>query len=38
MEAHEIVQQARDAGVQLVTFAYCDNGGIIRLPGHYLKV
>ena len=30
MEAQEIVQQARDAGVQLVTFAYCDNGGIIR--------
>ncbi len=30
MEAHEIVQQARDAGVRLITFAYCDNSGIIR--------
>lgn len=30
MEAHEIVQQARDAGVKLVMFAYCDNSGIIR--------
>ena len=30
MEAHEIVQQARNAGVRLITFAYCDNSGIIR--------
>ena len=30
MESHEIVQQARDAGVKLVMFAYCDNSGIIR--------
>ncbi len=30
MDAQDIVQQARDAGVRLVTFAYCDNSGVIR--------
>ena len=30
MENHAIVRQARDAGVHLVIFYYCDNGGIIR--------
>lgn len=30
MEHRAIVQQARDAGVQLVIFYYCDNGGVIR--------
>ena len=30
MEPHEILQLATDAGVRLVTFAYCDNSGIIR--------
>lgn len=30
MEHSEIVRQARDAGVQLVIFYYCDNGGVIR--------
>ena len=26
----ELAQRARDAGVQLVSFLYCDNGGVIR--------
>ena len=30
MNAQEIVQLARDAGVKLITFAYCDSSGIIR--------
>ena len=30
MEKHEVVRQALEAGVQLVFFLYCDNGGIIR--------
>ncbi len=30
MDQNEIVQRAHDAGVQLVSFLFCDNGGIIR--------
>ncbi len=30
MEPSAIVRQVQDAGVQLITFFYCDNGGIIR--------
>lgn len=30
MQAQEILQLARDAGIKLVMFAYCDNSGIIR--------
>ena len=30
MEHNEIVRQAKDAGVKLVSFFWCDNGGIIR--------
>ncbi len=30
MDHAEVVRQAEEAGVQLVTFLYCDNGGIIR--------
>ncbi len=30
MEKHDVVRQALEAGVQLVFFLYCDNGGIIR--------
>ena len=30
MDHSEIVRRVRDAGVQLVFFLYCDNGGIIR--------
>lgn len=30
MDQAEVVQRAREAGVQLVFFLYCDNGGIIR--------
>ena len=30
MEAKRIVQQAEEAGVQLVNFLFCDNAGIIR--------
>lgn len=30
MEQQQVIQQALDAGVQLVFFLYCDNGGIIR--------
>ena len=30
MEAQEILQLVNDAGVRLITFAYCDNSGIIR--------
>ena len=30
MESPEILQLARDAGIKLVMFAYCDNSGIIR--------
>jgi glutamine synthetase len=30
MTPDEIVSQARDRGVQLVRFLYCDNGGVIR--------
>src|SRR6058998_3783962 len=30
MKAEEVAQQARDAGVRLVRFLYCDNGGVIR--------
>src|SRR5690349_18721158 len=30
MSAETIVQQAHDAGVRLVRFLYCDNGGTIR--------
>ena len=26
----EVVRQAKEAGVQLVSFLYCDNGGVIR--------
>ena len=30
MEHHEIIRRAGAAGVQLVSFLYCDNGGVIR--------
>lgn len=30
MESSEVVKRATEAGVQLVFFLYCDNGGIIR--------
>ena len=30
MDHSEVVRQAKDAGVQLVSFLYCDNGGVIR--------
>ena len=30
MKIDDIVQQARDADVQLVRFIYCDNSGVIR--------
>ena len=30
MERAEVVRKARDAGVHLVSFFWCDNGGIIR--------
>ena len=30
MEPAEVVRKARDAGVHLVSFFWCDNGGIIR--------
>ena len=30
MKIEEIVEQARDADVQLVRFIYCDNSGVIR--------
>ena len=30
MGKNEIVRQAIEAGVQLIAFLYCDNGGIIR--------
>ena len=30
MQAQEILKLARDAGIKLVMFAYCDNSGIIR--------
>ena len=30
MTPEEIVQRAREAGVRLVRFLYCDNGGVIR--------
>ena len=30
MNNEEIVRKAADAGVHLVTFLYCDNGGVIR--------
>ena len=30
MKAEEIIRKASEAGVRLVTFAYCDNSGIIR--------
>lgn len=30
MEHREIIRQADAAGVQLVSFLYCDNGGVIR--------
>ena len=30
MDNSELARRARDAGVQLVSFLYCDNGGIIR--------
>ena len=30
VESREIARRARDAGVRLVMFAYCDNSGIIR--------
>jgi glutamine synthetase len=30
MNAHDVVQQARNANLRLVRFLYCDNGGIIR--------
>ena len=30
MDHSEIVRKAKDAGVQLVSFLYCDNGGVIR--------
>ncbi len=30
MDAHDVVQQARNANLRLVRFLYCDNGGIIR--------
>ena len=30
MHAHEILQLVREFGIRLITFAYCDNSGIIR--------
>jgi len=30
MNSQEVVQQAQNAGLRLVRFQYCDNGGIIR--------
>ena len=30
MDHSEVVRRAKDAGVQLVFFLYCDNGGVIR--------
>ena len=30
MQAHEILQLVREFGIRLITFAYCDNSGIIR--------
>src|SRR4029079_888172 len=30
MEKRDVVQKALDAGVQLILFLYCDNGGVIR--------
>ena len=30
MDTNDIVQLAKDAGVQLVRFIYCDNSGVIR--------
>ena len=30
MDQAEVLQRAREAGVQLVFFLYCDNGGVIR--------
>ena len=30
MNAQEITQRAQDAGVQLINFLYCGNGGVIR--------
>lgn len=30
MEHSEIIRQVREAGVQLIIFYYCDNGGVIR--------
>jgi glutamine synthetase len=30
MTSEQVVQLARDAGVRLVRFLYCDNGGVIR--------
>ena len=30
MNSEQVIQDARDAGIRLVRFLYCDNGGIIR--------
>jgi glutamine synthetase len=30
MTSEQVVQLARDAGVRLIRFLYCDNGGVIR--------
>ena len=30
MKVEDIIRKASEAGVRLVTFAYCDNSGIIR--------
>ncbi|GIX49644.1 MAG: glutamine synthetase [Candidatus Tectimicrobiota bacterium] len=36
METRDVVRQAIEAGVQLVFFLYCDNGGIIRGKGTHV--
>jgi glutamine synthetase len=36
METYDVVQKALDAGIQLVFFLYCDNGGIIRGKGTHI--
>ena len=39
MERAEVVRKARDAGVHLVSFFWCDNGGIIRgKPTHIFSM
>ena len=37
MDRDEIVRRAREAGVELIFFLYCDNGGIIRGKGAHIS-